>query len=380
MTKNNDTDIKDKKGMSYQQTLEFLMTLDKPTFSIMLEADHAQGKSALIKEFAKKRNYFFIDCRLGQREAGDVIGYPHVTSDNHFIHILSELIRPAFEPTPKDYDGIVLFFDELNRATKDVIQCVFEPCLDRTMNGKPLNENCFVFAAINDNLNKYTVTELDPALVTRFCVIKFEPTVAEWLKWGETTGELAPEVIFLIKDQINLADPALKADLNELTQPHPNRRSWHMFSNYLEKNRGTISSDMVMKVCACFVGPYAAEIFKIAYEEMDESIKGHNSNANKEKKKIENIMDKFFKSREWSNVVLKNEVEKLNTSELDLFKSSVILYYNDFQSLSQSAKIRMKELVEIAKPEFIKSIWSSLTKDIKDKLINYDSQTFNNIK
>src|SRR5437867_2646181 len=62
---------------------------------------------------------------------------------------------------------MVLFLDELNRATNEVMQAAFQIVLDRQLNGWKLHPLTRVYAAINMGAN-YTVNEMDPALLDRF--------------------------------------------------------------------------------------------------------------------------------------------------------------------------------------------------------------------
>jgi hypothetical protein len=63
-----------------------------------------------------------------------------------------------------------LFFDELNRADPKTLNAVFEIIQFHTINGEPLPNLRFVWAAVNppDEDKTYDVEDLDPALVDRF--------------------------------------------------------------------------------------------------------------------------------------------------------------------------------------------------------------------
>ena len=149
--------------MTASNLFSFLRSIPKhPQFSILLRAKHGVGKSSIIKQFAEEKKLHFIDIRLGQRDVGDIIGFP-INEDGKFKHILPELLAPAFNKPS------LLFFDELNRGTKDVQQAVFEIILDRRMNGKILHPETLIVSAINQDLNIYSVTDIDPALLSRFC-------------------------------------------------------------------------------------------------------------------------------------------------------------------------------------------------------------------
>jgi hypothetical protein len=123
----------------------------------------------------------------------------------------------------------ILFFDELNRATKDTLQAVFEICLDRRLDGEPLPKGWRVVAAINAD-DDYDVVELDPALLDRWFVIDFDPSVMEWVDWSRSS-KVHPAVTDFVARNPNLLDPPV-GNL-EAGRVYPSRRSWVALSDCL---------------------------------------------------------------------------------------------------------------------------------------------------
>jgi hypothetical protein len=385
--------------MNAKEFAEMLASLNDPEWSILLRADHAKAKSSLVKLFALERNYFWIDARLGQKDVGDIIGMPLLIDGTgpykkKFVHVLPELLKPAFVDDlnelgtigdyndslskereqgeiGKPYEGIVLFFDELNRGTKDVQQAVFEPILDRKMNGQKLNPRCFVFAAINSNLDLYMVTETDPALLTRFSVVDLDPTVDEWIKWGESTGELDETILFMAKSQgmkqIVDPPPALPGkEAPDLSNPHPNRRSWHMFSKWYRKNKDK-PMDLCKEVCTTFVGRAASETWAVSIENMKlQNV--HASNVTASSAISEDIIRDYFRKETMNDADLKTKVDALNVSEVEELALSLITFFTQYKYLGTDLKDRVFSFSNIVSKEFFAKIWSGFPDRIKEKL------------
>jgi MoxR-like ATPase len=89
----------------------------------MLHGKHGEGKSQVIRQIFENMGKKVVDVRLGQMaDAGDLIGLPQFMKDNSGQDYL-KYVFPDFFPRQED---VVIFFDELNRAPKDILQGVFE--------------------------------------------------------------------------------------------------------------------------------------------------------------------------------------------------------------------------------------------------------------
>ena len=218
------------------------------TVSVLLKAKHGVGKSRSVQQVAIENGWDFYDVRLSQCEVGDIKGLPYRDGD------LMKFAKPEWFPKDPNSKGI-LFLDELNRATKDVLQAVFELCLDRRLDGTPLPDGWRVVAAINAD-DEYDVVELDPALADRWFHIDFEPTVEEWLSWAKD-NDIVPEIRQFISRNENLLDPPV-GNL-EINKVYPSRRSWATLSNTI-KHMGLLNSDegMFVQVTKGFVGTEVA--------------------------------------------------------------------------------------------------------------------------
>lgn len=146
--------------------------------NIMLVGNHGIGKSEILTEYFSAKGMPVIALFLGQMsDPGDLIGIPtknEVTGKTDFM--------PPYW-FPLDGKPIVLFLDELNRARPEVLQTIMDLALNRKLAGRRLPEGSRIISAVNEG-NQYQLTDLDPALVSRFNIINFRPSVQEWLLWA----------------------------------------------------------------------------------------------------------------------------------------------------------------------------------------------------
>jgi len=124
----------------------------------------------------------------------------------------------------------VLFLDEVDRATPEVRQGIFELTDSRKLAGFTLHPETLIFAAVNggEHGEQYQVGEMDPAELDRWTVFDVEPTVEDWLGWAKDNVH---EVIW---DFINQNHQHLEhSDDFEPNKVYPSRRSWDRLSECL---------------------------------------------------------------------------------------------------------------------------------------------------
>ena len=172
-----------------------------------------------------------VEIRASQMTEGDLLGLP----SPHQVNVNGEnaasltpfawLIKACTEP-------VVLFLDEVDRATTEVRQGFFQLGDSRQINGWKLHKGTVVFGAVNGGVHaaQYQVADMDPAELDRWVTFDVEPSVEDWLNWGKD------EVHPIIWDFINQNHDHLehKGEF-EPGLVHPSRRSWHRLSNTLAK-------------------------------------------------------------------------------------------------------------------------------------------------
>lgn len=226
--------------------------------SIMLLGDHGIGKDGVIKTAASMLNVPVIDIRLSQNDVGDIKGMPFRFKGRTLFAPPDwmPLVKEEYEDLDDLLDKVdsqasemasasagFLFFNELNRAPREVQQVVFQVSLDRVMGTRRLKDGWRVVSAINGE-EHYVTTILDLALKSRFRLVVFKPTVEEWLKWA-VDNDIHPVIVEFARRFPNRLDPTeklLREASTRIDMQVRNRRAWHMLSDDI-KHREALAGE-----------------------------------------------------------------------------------------------------------------------------------------
>jgi len=282
--------------MNRKETVRTLMTFPIAQ-AILLIANHGVGKSEVVKQVANKLGVPCVDFRLSENDAGDLKGMPfHVNGRTVFAppefmpittedaQKIKEMLNLTEDISLGRYgDKGILFLDEINRASREVQQAAFELVLDRRMNFRSLPDGWRVVAAVNGEDSIYSVNSLDPAFLSRFFVINFEPTREEWFEHARDIG-VHQAIIDFHRRHDDLLDPSreylVECTKDGIKKVH-DRRAWVMFSSTLNKmekdfeagqleetplSKGAASLNYLTRVAYGYVGTVAGNRFKAFIE------------------------------------------------------------------------------------------------------------------
>ena len=234
--------------------LKQLLEATPASHNIMLVGNHGIGKSEILSEYYGSLGMPVVALFLGQMsDPGDLIGLPCKDEKTGKTDFMS----PYWFPT--DGKPIVLFLDELNRARPEILQTVMDLALNRKLAGKLLPEGSRIISAVNAG-DQYQLTDLDPALVSRFNIVNFKPTAEEWLLWARKSG-LDPRVVgFIDENRMWLdKDPDQKEGADTGLDKNPDRRAWKRVSDVVADKAELKEIDS--KIISSIVGPKAASAF-----------------------------------------------------------------------------------------------------------------------
>ncbi len=207
------------------QELTQLLDATPATHNIMLTGRHGIGKSEILSAHFRRQGIPVVALFLGQMsDPGDLIGLPNKDEASG---------KTVFLPPwwfPMDGKPIVLFLDELNRARPEVLQTIMDLALNRRLAGRELPEGSRIISAVNAG-EEYQLTDLDPALVSRFNIYNFRPTAPEWLLWAAKAGVDARVISFLSENH-NLLDGDDTPEGSDLDKT-PDRRAWKRVSDVI---------------------------------------------------------------------------------------------------------------------------------------------------
>ena len=212
------------------------------------------GKSDIVKKVADSYNLEVIDIRLSQVEPTELLGYPFLDGDKCDYKPLKYFPLDT-DKVPNKKNGWLLFFDELNSASRDVQAAAYRIILDREIGNNKLNPNCYIVAAGNLSTDKAIVNKLSSALQSRLVHLFVEPRTDDWLEWAYSNGIDYRVVAFLSQRK----DLLWKFDSNNQDVTYPCPRTWHMLSDII---KGTENLDSLVKVMKGTIGQGPAIEFK----------------------------------------------------------------------------------------------------------------------
>ena len=229
--------------------LETLLEVTPSWQNIMLTGRHGIGKSQILTNYFESKGMRVVALFLGQMsDPGDLLGLP--TKDE-------ATGKTAFMPPywfPVDGQPVVLFLDELNRARPEILQTVMDLVLNRKLAGRLLPEGSRIISACNDG-DEYQLTDLDPALVSRFNIYTFRPSVEEWLLWATRKG-LDERVTAFIQANPELLDRSGDTKEEQGLEKDPDRRAWEKVARMMENISDP--KQVHQKIVAGIVGVQAA--------------------------------------------------------------------------------------------------------------------------
>jgi hypothetical protein len=200
---------------------------------VLLRGRHGIGKSEVVYQFASNvadtmpDQYAgpipVVERRASQMTEGDLIGLPSLDGG------VTKWNPPDWFKMACD-KPVVLFLDEVDRATTEVRQGIFELTDSRKLNGFHLHPKTLIFAAVNGGTHgsQYQVGEMDPAELDRWTVFDVEPSAEDWLDYAN--GKVHKYVWdFINQNRVHLEH---KGEF-EPNKVYPSRRSWFRLNECL---------------------------------------------------------------------------------------------------------------------------------------------------
>ena len=183
---------------TFLSTVEHILDVRLP---VLLRGRHGVGKSQVVYQIAETRGLPVVERRASQMTEGDLLGLPDTAdlSDGRKATTWNApdwLVTACTQP-------VMLFLDEVDRATMEVRQGIFELCDSRKIAGHTLHKDTIIFACVNggEHGSQYQVGEMDPAELDRWTVFDVEPTVEDWLDWAN--GNVDPVIWDFINNNRN---------------------------------------------------------------------------------------------------------------------------------------------------------------------------------
>lgn len=323
--------------MNIKQLTESLPFLIKAGLVPNLIGKHGVGKSSVVSQYAKDNGYSFHPFFLGQMsDNGDLLGLPEFNRDSTGKALSVSFIHP--EKLPKKSRS-VLFFDELNRASKELLQAIFQLALEGTLHDYTLPEDSFIIMAMNPATDDYAVLDFaDKAFADRFCHINFEPSHEEFHNYMNAKYGKSKISDFLKQQSKLLEESDLQAfDLNFVK---PSRRSW----DRLQKLELTGISDSLLVECGMgIVGPAAMISYSSWRETQNKILEGVDIMDKYDT--VRNEFLSYFKNLE-TNTTLENPRNDIVSSVCSSFGEELTKRLQDDSLTEQNAINCIKFLLD----------------------------------
>jgi len=225
-----------------------VLAIKKP---VLFRGRHGIGKSEVVYQIAKGLGLQVVERRASQMTEGDLVGLPSVENGTTTFCPPDWFAECCASPR-------VLFLDEIDRATVEVRQGIFELTDSRKLNGHTLHTGTLIFGCVNGGAHaaQYQVGEMDPAELDRWTVFDLEPTVEDWLTWAKN------RVDGLVYDFIKANPKHLEHGGEfEPNKVYPSRRSWARLNSALvvaDLLKENTRNDALLPLAMGFVGQEAA--------------------------------------------------------------------------------------------------------------------------
>jgi len=357
-------------GISFSQFAQVAPHILRTRKPIMGHGAHGIGKSAIVYQLADKLAgilgledpkyvYPVIERRASQMaDTGDVIGVPE-PQDSDYGRIttfapMSWFARACNEPC-------IMFFDEVDRANNDVRQSLMELTDSRKIAGHTLHPDTVIVAMVNggshDENNAYQVSELDPAEHDRWWHVNLEPTVTDWLDWGQ--GRLTDMVWNFINDNKEHLEHKGEIDPNKV---YPSRRSWHHFDKCIQDSKGAGSNllecdDGKLPMTLYFIGEgFIGQEASIAFKDYVEKYETQVSVEDVLAGKKQNLIKKFQVND--SNAM----IDKLAASEElknGLSTEQIANLAKFIYSIQAELAMKAWEKLTNVNPQVVKELWAT---------------------
>ncbi len=283
-------------SVDFKTFLSIVPHIVNARYPVLLRGRHGIGKSTVVYQLAKERGLTVVERRASQMTEGDLLGLPKVEGGVTQWLAPEWLHKACNEP-------VVLFLDEVDRATLEVRQGIFELCDSRKIAGKVLHEDTIIFACVNGGEHgaQYQVGEMDPAELDRYTVFDVEPTVEDWLAWAKDN------VISEVWDFINQNHNHLEhKDDYEPNKVYPSRRSWERLSNCLSGLPEVEFGSTLYQLSASFIGFEGAVAF-------NDFVKNYERQVT-----VENIVDegRLELTKDWAINDHNSLIEKMKAKDL----------------------------------------------------------------
>ncbi len=211
--------------MNPLQVISSLHTLIDIQQAVFLWGSPGIGKSQIISQVAKEKNYKLIDIRAVLLDPVDLRGLPRITQDGQ-----ASWCPPSFLPKEDNKEKGIIFLDELNAAPPLVQAACYQLVLDRCIGEYVLPSGWTVVAAGNNEKDRAVTHRMPTALANRMIHIDMQTSLDDWLIWAEKSS-IRKEIIAFLRFRPKLLHDF---DPQSASKAFASPRSWEFVSRILD--------------------------------------------------------------------------------------------------------------------------------------------------
>jgi hypothetical protein len=152
---------------------------------------HGIGKTELVREFARSKDYQFVYIAPAQfEEMGDLLGMPRIEDG------VTRFVAPDWVPE-KEGPGIFLI-DDVNRADDRILRGIMQLLQNYELVSWRLPKGWMIVLTANPDGGDYSVSAMDDAMLTRMMHVTMEFDVKVWARWAQQAGIYPTGIDFIL--------------------------------------------------------------------------------------------------------------------------------------------------------------------------------------
>ena len=316
------------------------------------------GKTQMMKEIAGTMGMKLINIDCNLLKEGEIGGLPlpfkldnGTTVTTYAIHAKLKQIEDYLAENP---DGkVLLFFDELNRTTRETMAELMNLILNKEINDYKVPDSVFMVAAMNPSSStsgfegntSYGVTDMDAASKNRLVWLYLETDARSWLDWAiERPGTVqdrdqAEKIKFFNREEYETvideriiefisSFPDLLNSPREDQDVSPSSRTWEFASDIIRTYESNSNLFSEMQYEACLKGCIG----------IDAQIQFMNFLMNNENPLIK--PEEFFAGK-------KVDKELLNKFECDTLPRQILMAKNVGRHLAEKDKVNKTDIAKL---------------------------------
>lgn len=227
--------------------------------NLVLLGRKGTGKTSIATQAIESCGYKVNYINLSVLERTDLFGYPQLFGDTETVEFKSPNFLPALEKGKKP--DTVIIFDEVDKASPELMAPLLEILQFKKVNAKPLN---IVGCILTGNLQEEgAYSNLISTAVLDRCakfILKFD--FDKWYDWAKENNTHDLVLAFL------KTNPELTSGKNDDTQyGSPSPRGWLLASDALikAKNMKLTDAEIIGNIVSGYVGMETGLKFKVWY-------------------------------------------------------------------------------------------------------------------